>query len=106
MIILETLRVRPIGDILDGSKAQAIKIDAVFEGNPSPRELAWIKPVLFTRGTGIGPKDREGRNKFSMDLQNRLTGVESRLEAVNIIKNMGLPSFGRILKEMQSASFD
>ena len=106
MIILETLRVRPIGDILDGSKAQAIKIDAVFEGNLKPRELAWIKPDLFAHRTGIIPKDREGLNLFSIELRTRLTGVETRLKAVLIIKNMGLPSFGKILKDMQLSTFD
>lgn len=53
MIILDSLRVRPICDVLDGSKAQAVKISASFGDNPRSRELAWIKPDVFERVSGV-----------------------------------------------------
>lgn len=53
MIILDTLSVRPISQVLDGSKAQAVKISAAFGGNPRQREIEWIKPSTFERVSGV-----------------------------------------------------
>ena len=90
MILLETIRVRPISDILDGSKARAIKIDAVFDDSPKPREVAWIKPEIFAEITGISYKDRTALNHFRDDLRGKLAGACTRAEARGILKDLGL----------------
>jgi len=46
-IDLETLRVRYISEVLDGSKIQAIKVDAFVKGAYKRSEIAWIKPGVF-----------------------------------------------------------
>jgi len=89
MIILDTLRVRPISQLLDGSKAQAVKISAAFGDNPRLRELAWIKPSTFVRVSGVSYNDRAALNSFTDGLRNRLAGM-NRSEAVAAIKRMGV----------------
>ncbi len=95
VIILETLRVRPISNILDGSKAQAVKIDAVFDDSPKPRELAWVKPETFVEITGVNYKDRPALNQFTDSLRPRLAEAKTRQEAKKILEEMGLVTFSR-----------
>jgi len=88
MIILDSLRVRPICDVLDGSKAQAVKISASFGDNPRSRELAWIKPDVFERVSGVNSTDREALESFKDGLRCRLEGLK-KSQAIKVLKRMG-----------------